>query len=1024
MKDGMEKMKAVFGAHKWKPFRRHPLKPAVLMLLGFIGTLIFSPTVPTLCAMNSPSPNSASRSGDTDDDGLPNEEEPEIGTNPNNPDTDGDGLKDGEEAVPLNATMKVPAAAEAQYLVIDLGKADEVGIPVGVNDQGQVLLRDQNEGGAPGNTSVRLLLWSNGGMTEITSSTTWFAGPLQDGSVYYAGPKEEDIAENYEYLVNYNRLFLWQDGTATNVGMYQDGGSSAGLGSYFENPQTYVLGGAALAEWRQNSATAHTIHLNQIHSVYPDKSEEWISYRYSYGLEATVSSVADNHVVAYVGHHIGGYGAEPDTDSYFYGGRQSASLLGWYQNSSANAATLVSPWEASYVANTIQLGRVSDYQGTGPEWLGDPLVNPNGFTLYQAQPTEDDPAKVLRLNFNGTDALVPDGGAALDLNSAAVEEGPYFLDSKAGHLRLWCYHGGDMANLLIGDFLPGSAENGLTGRVLSNSLVIPNGTTIWRNCRVRPLSELCNTSEWSSFSVNLVSPENNLLSGTATKVSDGTQHAILLLPFEVVSDLNNDGRISDADRKLLMDATKSDATDEEKAKGTEYMFVNDKLSNGAWDVEDQGALSFSYPSYGTLSPPPSTHKDDDDAEELHVHVAAGFGKVWFDHPAISHFDFYKTKECKEEDRINITAGNPYDMSEGTPLPESIYLRVKNDVADFEIEGDLKLTFGKSTSEILAEQKLPLTVVRNFGAKHFFHAARDYILEKNTCLFVFDHGYPYGNDPSIIFRFCVMREEATKLAPFDAYAAGGKGILSTPASGAGGWIPAALINGNQCFFLAGWYESNPLDLPNMIGNIAEKCHGRVIVNGLTAGISSDNFDPTTTPAAGSVLAGPDPLPTPTPTPGTTPIPGATPQPGGKFFSTSTSGAWNFAAGQATDANALGGLSTNYNSTERQDKAHQMVGFGDTGIAGKGCIFTATEIKGAGLPATFRSEAIHSGVPTLTPSADPMAIKLMILDSGAGSLGLVHSDPSFVPQVDYEGRKSAFGVPYYVSDYVEFYTKLPR
>ncbi|HEY5745774.1 MAG TPA: hypothetical protein VIU12_06845, partial [Chryseolinea sp.] len=382
---------------------------------------------------------------------------------------------------------------------------------------------------------------------------------------------------------------------------------------------------------------------------------------------------------------------------------------------------------------------------------------------------------------------------------------------------------------------------------------------------------------------------------------------------------------------------------------------------------------------------------------------------WFDHPAINDLEFYKTKECKSEDKINIKFESPFDLTQGE-LPKSIYVRVENEDTNAlsETTGDLRLFLTKSSpSEILAETKLPLTVVRSFGAAHFFNAARDYIFENNTKVFIRDHGYPFGPNPSIVFRLCVMREEATNLIPYDAYTADKKGVEAA-ASAMGG--PTVAINGNQCFFEIGLDESDAGDLPQMLGNIADSCHGRLIRNSLLAPISSDNYYTTTDPAPGSPLAGPDPIP-------------ETGEPGGKFVVKSST-SWNFAAGRASGANALGGLSTYYASPERADKAHQMIGFAKGTETGKGCVFTATEIKGVGAATTFKSGASSSGVEALTPSADAGAIKLFILDSGAGSLGLMHIDPSGTLRSAYIGRKSKFGFPYYVADYLGFTSTAPR
>lgn len=384
------------------------------------------------------------------------------------------------------------------------------------------------------------------------------------------------------------------------------------------------------------------------------------------------------------------------------------------------------------------------------------------------------------------------------------------------------------------------------------------------------------------------------------------------------------------------------------------------------------------------------------------------------------FEFFKTRECKTADKLDMTPLAPYDLESGA-LPETIYMRLKDEWAGIESHSDLRMFVGQSLSEIWDEASLPVTFVREFGAEHFFHAARDYINENNTRLCIRDHSYPFGPNPSAIFRLCVMREEATSLAAFDALITSKKGIEAA-AAGLPTTDPAVIINGNQCFWSTGWDESKAVDLLQMIGNIADKCHGRLIQASVSSPVSSDNIDPTTKPAAGSVLAGPDPIPSgtiagPDGVIGTAddianPDAGSA---GGKYVSGS-SGAWRFAVGRAIGTDALGGLSTNYASPLRADKAHQMIGYAEGAEQGQGSIFTATQIKGVGYATIFKEDASASGVAALSPSADAGAIELFILDSGAGSLALMHTDPDGILRGAYIGRKSKLGIPYYVNNYI--------
>ncbi|MEI9896935.1 MAG: LamG-like jellyroll fold domain-containing protein [Chthoniobacter sp.] len=81
---------------------------------------------------------------DDDGDGLANAVEHQLGTDQKKLDTDGDGLNDGDDAVPANPDMTVPAAPEASYVIIDLGTAASVGEGYGLDDQGEVLLVKPN----------------------------------------------------------------------------------------------------------------------------------------------------------------------------------------------------------------------------------------------------------------------------------------------------------------------------------------------------------------------------------------------------------------------------------------------------------------------------------------------------------------------------------------------------------------------------------------------------------------------------------------------------------------------------------------------------------------------------------------------------------------------------------------------------------------------------------------------------------------------------------------------------------------
>ena len=173
-----------------------------------------------------------------------------------------------------------------------------------------------------------------------------------------------------------------------------------------------------------------------------------------------------------------------------------------------------------------------------------------------------------------------------------------------------------------------------------------------------------------------------------------------MIPFEFTSDLDNDGKIDAADTTLQVMANRFDASADEIEKGTEYLFVNDNMSNGLGDKDDPNK--------------PAGTTDDDDVQELKITFDPNFGAAWFDYPAIDELEFYKTKACADGDKITF----PWNLSNNNPLPERIYVRTKNDVTS-QIEGDLVLKFGTmDMSETFAEGKLKFTVVKGVGDSKF------------------------------------------------------------------------------------------------------------------------------------------------------------------------------------------------------------------------------------------------------------------------------------------------------------------
>jgi hypothetical protein len=366
-------------------------------------------------------------------------------------------------------------------------------------------------------------------------------------------------------------------------------------------------------------------------------------------------------------------------------------------------------------------------------------------------------------------------------------------------------------------------------------------------------------------------------------------------------------------------------------------------------------------------------------------------------------------------------------------------------------------------------KMKLTVVKELGAKKYFHATRDYILENNTKLYVDDRGFPTSSPTSTI-RICAMLEEQTKMNPFESYhddarenwiqngmLAGapfepdkftsfGLGISGAMASDPESTV---VINGNQCDFTDPSLP-NPLDplgeqqrLATLTAlflageaHLTDRCHGRL--HAMPPGwpvsrknnSSSDHDDPNTLVAGthfrGSYLAGEDPV-------------AGTALAGGKYFTQYSDGTFEMGAGRVSVPGfgnaihcAIGGLSGNYSLGDRNNYPNSFLGhhpMDEHGESGKGVVFVAMGkgSAGNGKVVEFYEAAKTSGVPEI-PGATPDSvgkkiIKLLMLDSGNTSCALAHKNPSNNFIKVYEGDKHR-GFPYYTNTFLRFKSSKPR
>jgi hypothetical protein len=483
-------------------------------------------------------------------------------------------------------------------------------------------------------------------------------------------------------------------------------------------------------------------------------------------------------------------------------------------------------------------------------------------------------------------------------------------------------------------------------------------------------------------------------------IVDGVSTDVILLPVEIMSDLNNDGKITAADNPLRDAAMASGATDEIKDKGTEFIFQNDTLSNGAWDREDTDPAR------------PATAKDDDDAEEITIKPGITEGEVWLDHPAIAGLSFYKTRECNAADKVNLSPNSKFTVSASNPFPGKLFMRADGTLAypeaNPQFEGDLvlKIKVGTAGQEIEAV-KMKLTVVKQLGAKKYFHAARDYIMENNARIFVRDKAY--GSSTS--FRVVSMLEESARMYPIDAArrttGAAFKGIDQVNAAYDGSIH--VVVNGNMNFFSDDRFNGTVGNVAAALqGLITDKCHGRLVrMNSYDAAVSSDNTSSTSSPQ-GSDLAG---------------------DTYGRYIAQyNQDNKYSLAAGRVPlpspsggPSAAMGGLSTNYSNADRVNREYQLIGYSKCTDPNKGIVFTATQLTGTGSGPSLADDAKKSGVAAL-PGGDADDLQILLLDGGT-STAMSHAKPDGSLSTRVKKGKHT-GTLYYINTYLLFYCEKPR
>ncbi|MDD5198832.1 MAG: hypothetical protein PHC88_03435 [Terrimicrobiaceae bacterium] len=422
--------------------------------------------------------------------------------------------------------MKVAAAPETNYVLIDLGKTKDVGTPQGVNDRAKVLLErwivDIN-----GHSSRRYYAFENGMTSDLGANVR--IGPLQDGTTYSV--QDEQFTNDESNGTTSIRQFASGDAAIPYYGS-ADNYHSAGM------PIPYILDTSFLPGFLYSyyliayaGAAAHA----------DTRQGVPIRIQVGYGL----GSVNDSHVFTYSAYKAS---AGPSLESTLTPGAYwGANTWGVIPASGGGA-------EYGHSGGWVTYGTPStlDPSTQGP-------INSQGSIGFQTElnPVEANAQGAMMAHAYSASALygydvyfiaapttapllVPNCTYAVGLTPSTIGqgEGPYFVGTLATGTyaspffasKLYCYNNGAPVSFDLKGMASAGAS-AVAGRSISDHLVIPLGNAIWRNGRKRPLADLCkNIKEWSNVSINRISPTNAILVGTAKKASD--EHALLLVPYE------------------------------------------------------------------------------------------------------------------------------------------------------------------------------------------------------------------------------------------------------------------------------------------------------------------------------------------------------------------------------------------------------------------------------------------------------------------------------------------------------------
>lgn len=454
--------------------------------------------------------------GDVDQDGLTNEEEAALATNPQVADTDGDGLSDSQDAVPTNAIMKVKAAPEVSYAIVDLGASSDVGSVLGINDRGEVLFSKYVNNPSPGKVVAKL--WSSGNFYELPEESNRVVALLQDGSVYFVTKSvtESTIAGG---STSERRRKIWKRGSPVS-----DGGPGYFYISKFENDsenrvmppsslpgipevlQSKVV--EAFAEAREALSdggwTLGPVGDGNLDLWY---DTQWVNDAHRVGMSALLVCME------------WGQGYSPGRESTI-----SAQVYGDDAHAFSGGVT----WQGKYY-ETLTFSTILYVAGASANRVNNFRRYSDGSYTYTLQTDSSKQTFINGAEASGCSTLV-------DAAVTASAEGPYYIgDDGKGEAGLWCDNGGNPAHIKLKGMPAFAGSHGAIERRITRNLVTLGGSMIWRNGRTRSLAGLTGmTGEnpvWTNLSASLISPENNLIAGTASR--DGASHSVLLVPVQI-----------------------------------------------------------------------------------------------------------------------------------------------------------------------------------------------------------------------------------------------------------------------------------------------------------------------------------------------------------------------------------------------------------------------------------------------------------------------------------------------------------